>query len=200
MNVLSCRPEEISKWWEKLQKYERAQEAGGLRKLLHRKRPRLPSQESVFQNPRYLEFLQFYFKIATSLGAFQELGLIYFELMKDSMFGESKIQGFEDDLKEPVKPKIFSKSWFKSLLRRKKVDTEAKIETGDNVRVPDMSKIDEAEAGKAVSEAAYEPISFSGDNEVTAVEETEVIKKGADVEAVVEKGRVGEMIVERLLG
>jgi len=179
------RPEEISKWWQKLQKYEKAQEAGGLRKLLHRKRPKLPSQESVFQNPRYLEFLQFYFKIATSLGAFQELGLIYFELMKDSMFGESKIQGFEDDLKEPVKAKIFSKSWFKSLLRKKKkADDEevAKIETGDNVRVPDMSKIDEVQPGRAASEGAYEPISFSSDNKTTAAEEVAVVKEEAEVE------------------
>ena len=137
----------------------------------------------MFQNPRYLEFLQFYFKIATSLGAFQELGLIYFELMKDSMFGESKIQGFEDDLKEPVKLKIFSKDWFKSIFKRKKPKDKdekagpSKIETGENVRVPDMSKIDEAAPGQAGSEGAYEPISFPGTDNLDAEPEKVEVEK-----------------------
>merc|ERR1712173_65875 len=75
-----------------------------------RKKPKLPPQESVFQNPRYMEFLQFHFKIATGLGAFQELGLIYFELMKDGLF---------KDTTTPIvskKTKVFSKDWFKSLM------------------------------------------------------------------------------------
>merc|ERR1719397_453504 len=79
---------------------------------------------------------------------------------------------------------IFSKSWFKSLLRKKKADDEevAKIETGDNVRVPDMSKIDEVQPGRAASEGAYEPISFSSDNKKTAAEEVAVVKEEAEVE------------------
>ena len=79
-------PEEITKWYQKLQKFEKRKGKGGVHSLMARKKPKMPSQENVFDNPRYMEFLQFYFKIATALGAFQELGLVYFELMKDGLF------------------------------------------------------------------------------------------------------------------
>jgi len=106
-------PEVFLSWHKNLLKYEKRVAKGGLYRLFSGKQPKLPEQEQIFQNPRYLEFLQFYFKIATSLGAFQELGLVYFELMKDAMFGEGKLDGFESDL-PPKKPKIFSREWFTS--------------------------------------------------------------------------------------
>ena len=112
MNI--TKPDKVSRWYEKLVKYERRKEKGGIHKYLAGKPPKLPSQEEVFQNPRYMEFLQFYFKIATSLGAFQEMGLIYFELMKDSMFGEGKLDGFEGDVAKKAKP--FSGEWLKRTL------------------------------------------------------------------------------------
>merc|ERR1712106_977226 len=108
-------PEEVLQWYKKLLKYENAKQKGGLRGLVAGKKPPLPPQEAVFQNPRYMEFLQFYFKVGTALGAFEELGLIYFELMKDSMFGENKVEGYENDI--PKKVKIFSKDWLKSKLQ-----------------------------------------------------------------------------------
>ncbi len=39
-----------------------------------------PTKEEVFSNPRFTGFCYLYFKIATSLGAFQELGRIYFQV------------------------------------------------------------------------------------------------------------------------
>merc|ERR1711892_1010703 len=107
MNITN--PEEIMKWYKKLEKYDRMKAKGGVYAFWAGKKPKLPPQESVFQNPRYMEFLQFYFKIATALGAFQELGLIYFELMKDGLF---------KDTTSPVveKPKIFTKPWFKNMM------------------------------------------------------------------------------------
>ena len=105
-------PGKLLKWYRKLRKYEKRKEKGGLYKMMAGKPPVLPAEEEVFQNPRYMEFLQFYFKIGTSLGAFQEMGLIYFELMKDSMFGESKLDGYENDIVK--KPKLFSPEWLRS--------------------------------------------------------------------------------------
>ena len=140
MNI--TKPDKVSRWYEKLVKYERRKEKGGIHKYLAGKPPKLPSQEEVFQNPRYMEFLQFYFKIATSLGAFQEMGLIYFELMKDSMFGEGKLDGFEGDVAKKVKP--FSGEWLKRTLfgctNSQNPDTDVytkkdEEETGNNIKV-----------------------------------------------------------------
>ena len=105
----------VLNWHKKLLRHEKRKAKGGLYRLFAGQPPKLPPQDQVFQNPRYLEFLQFYFKIATSLGAFEELGLIYFELMKDAMFGEGKLDGFESDL-PPKKAKIFSQEWFRTVL------------------------------------------------------------------------------------
>ena len=79
-------PRDLTKWHEKMEKFDKMKEKGGIHSLLARKKPKMPSQEKIFDNPRYMEFLEFYFKIATALGAFQELGLVYFELMKDGLF------------------------------------------------------------------------------------------------------------------
>merc|ERR1711892_866557 len=73
-----------------------------------------------------LEFLQFYFKIATALGAFQELGLIYFELMKDGLF--------KDTTKPmPQNPKAFTKPWFKNLMSCVKGEPESEDEEEDEL-------------------------------------------------------------------
>ena len=37
---------------------------------------------------RFIGFCHLYFKIATALGGFQELGRMYFNIMRDSMFAE----------------------------------------------------------------------------------------------------------------
>ena len=37
---------------------------------------------------RFIGFCHLYFKIATALGGFQELGRMYFDIMRDSMFAE----------------------------------------------------------------------------------------------------------------
>ena len=84
LNITS--PRDVTRWHDKLEKFERMKGKGGIHSLMAGKKPKMPSQENVFDNPRYMEFLQFYFKIATALGAFQELGLVYFELMKDGLF------------------------------------------------------------------------------------------------------------------
>ncbi|CAM6053922.1 unnamed protein product [Sphagnum tenellum] len=49
-----------------------------------------PEMEEVFSSPRFTGFCLLYFRIATSLGAFQELGSIYFDIMKDSVFDRKK--------------------------------------------------------------------------------------------------------------
>merc|ERR1711892_637776 len=119
-------PEEIMKWYKKLEKYDRMKAKGGVYAFWAGKKPKLPPQESVFQNPRYMEFLQFYFKIATALGAFQELGLIYFELMKDGLF--------KDTTKPmPQKPKAFTKPWFKNMMSCVKGEPESEDEEEDEL-------------------------------------------------------------------
>merc|ERR1711892_860325 len=124
MNITN--PEEIMKWYKKLEKYDRMKAKGGVYAFWAGKKPKLPPQESVFQNPRYMEFLQFYFKIATALGAFQELGLIYFELMKDGLF--------KDTTKPmPQKPKAFTKPWFKNLMSCVKGEPESEDEEEDEL-------------------------------------------------------------------
>ena len=102
-------PEKVMAWYKKLTKYEKKVEKGGIHKLLARKPPKLPVQDDVFVNPRYMYFLQFYFKIATTLGAFQEMGLVYFELMKNEMFKD----GLKMKSIVKPKPKAFTADWFK---------------------------------------------------------------------------------------
>ena len=60
-----------------------------------------PQYEEVFTSPRFAGFCHLYFKIATALGAFQELGGIYFEVMKDTMFEEGKVDDFDSDVDVP---------------------------------------------------------------------------------------------------
>ena len=161
-------PEEIMKWYRKLVKYEKMKAKGGVYAFFARKKPKLPPQESVFQNPRYMEFLQFYFKIATALGAFQELGLIYFELMKDGLFKNTTKP-------PPAKPKLFSKPWFKNLMSLScvKVPEEADDEDDedfsenndaefckptDEVNSGETEKLEIVEEAIEAKENLYEPI------------------------------------------
>ena len=60
----------------------------------------MPEYNEVFTSPRFAGFCHLYFKIATALGAFQELGSIYFEVMKDRMF-EADIDDFDSDVDIP---------------------------------------------------------------------------------------------------
>ena len=39
---------------------------------------------------RFVGFCHLYFKIATSLGGFQELGRMYFDIMRNSMFDDDR--------------------------------------------------------------------------------------------------------------
>merc|ERR1712106_935303 len=182
MNITN--PEEIMKWYKKLEKYDRMKAKGGVYAFWAGKKPKLPPQESVFQNPRYMEFLQFYFKIATGLGAFQELGLIYFELMKDGLF--------KDTTKPmPQKPKAFTKPWFKNMMNiscvsgEKESDNEEEDELIEKeedskpekleVAVEEaVSSIKPEDAEVEVQENLYEPIAEKEEEIKEEVIEAEV--------------------------
>ena len=60
-----------------------------------------PEYNEVFTSPRFAGFCHLYFKIATALGAFQELGKIYFDVMKDSMFDKNPEDDFDSDVDSP---------------------------------------------------------------------------------------------------
>ena len=129
----------MSTWYSSLRKYETRLEKGGIHKFFAGKAPKLPSPDDVFANSRYMEFLQFYFKIATSLGAFQEMGLIYFELMKDEMFAPKKAG---EDLVTVHQPKLFTMAWFKSLFVGCIKPTETSEEIEATVQVKSSSPVD----------------------------------------------------------
>merc|ERR1712106_97035 len=182
MNITN--PEEIMKWYTWVEKYDRMKAKGGVYALLARKKPKLPPQDKVFQNPRYMEFLQFYFKIATALGAFQELGLIYFELMKDGLF---------KDTTSPIveKPKVFTKLWFKDMMNiscvsgEKESDNEEEDELIENEEKSKPEKLEVAveeavssikteDAEVEVQENLYEPIAEKEEEIKEEVIEAEV--------------------------
>ena len=56
------------------------------------KKVEMPDIADVFGDTaggqRFIGFCHLYFKIATALGGFQELGRMYFDIMRDSMFAE----------------------------------------------------------------------------------------------------------------
>lgn len=56
-----------------------------------------PEENEVFSSPRFPGFCRLYFNIATALGAFQEMGQIYFNEMKDSMFDQDKLDDHDSD-------------------------------------------------------------------------------------------------------
>ena len=151
MNI--TKPQEMMTWYEKILKYDKMKENGGIQALLAGKKPKMPAQEDVFDNPRYMEFLQFYFKIATAMGAFQELGLVYFELMKDGLFKDTTTPMVKK------KTKMFSKDWFKKLLTFS-CFTPEKTELEDFL---DKEEDDEAEAKAG---------EYNIELQVAAVEET----------------------------
>lgn len=78
--------------------------------------PKLPPQQFIFQSPRFVEFVHLYFKVATSLGGFQEMAKIYFEVMRDAMFDDDKDKDelIEEDEESVVIIERFSKDWWKS--------------------------------------------------------------------------------------
>ncbi len=100
---------------KKLLKWHKESEMNKRRRF--KKRVTKPDYDEVFQSPRFAGFCHLYFKIATSLGAFQvhrftenfdfginfnfqELGKIYFDIMKDAMF-EEKRDDYDSDADAP---------------------------------------------------------------------------------------------------
>ena len=164
------QPDKVLKWYKKLKKYEKRKEKGGIHKLMAGKPPKMPKEEEVFQNPRYMEFLQFYFKIATSLGAFQEMGLIYFELMKDEMFGEGKKYEFDSDNVKKAKP--FSSGWFKNVVLG---CTRSQEPSGDEYEKTDKAE-EIKEAAKEVALKVDEDIIYADEEETRPHPNTEADK------------------------
>lgn len=62
------------------------------------KRPEvMPEYGEVFSSPRFTAFCALYFSIANALGAFQELGKIYFDVMRENMFAVDKLEDHDSD-------------------------------------------------------------------------------------------------------
>ena len=57
----------------------------------------MPEYSEVFSSPRFTAFCALYFSIANALGAFQELGQIYFDVMKENMFAVDKLEDGDSD-------------------------------------------------------------------------------------------------------
>ena len=93
------QPDKLLTWHKETERNKRRR----FKKTVHK-----PEYEEVFTSPRFAGFCHLYFKIATAMGAFQELGKIYFDVMKDSMFvsSEHKIQDFDSDVDE-ADPDVF---------------------------------------------------------------------------------------------
>lgn len=68
-----------------------------------KKKVERPDEMEVFQSPRFAGFCHLYFRIATAVGAFQEMGRIYFDIMRDSMFDDQdkKLDTYDSDVDEP---------------------------------------------------------------------------------------------------
>ena len=62
-----------------------------------------PDPEDVFPSARFSGFCHLYFRIATAMEAFQEMGRIYFDIMRDSMFEDSnkKMDTYDSDVDDP---------------------------------------------------------------------------------------------------
>ena len=62
-----------------------------------------PDPEDVFPSARFSGFCHLYFRIATAVEAFQEMGRIYFDIMRDSMFENSneKMDTHDSDVDDP---------------------------------------------------------------------------------------------------
>jgi len=73
-----------------------------------KKKVEMPDIADVFGDTaggqRFIGFCHLYFKIATALGGFQELGRMYFDIMRDSMFaeeGRKPLDDYDSDVDEP---------------------------------------------------------------------------------------------------
>lgn len=80
---------------EKLLKWHKETEKNKRRRF--KKQAEKPEMVEVLSSPRFTGFCHLYFKIATALGAFQELGSIYFETMKENMFQVEKLDVYDSD-------------------------------------------------------------------------------------------------------
>ena len=63
----------------------------------------------VFPSARFAGFCHLYFRIATAVEAFQEMGRIYFNIMRDSMFEDpnKRMDRFDSDVDEPDPDPIY---------------------------------------------------------------------------------------------
>lgn len=92
---------------EKLLKWHKETVRNRTRRFL--KTVEKPNYEDVFGDAaggqRFVGFCHLYFKIATALGGFQELGRMYFDIMRNSMFdddrGNKPLDDFDSDVDEP---------------------------------------------------------------------------------------------------
>ena len=149
-------PEALRKWYRDLQRHEERTARGGLHRLLARIMPRakMPPQDAVFQNPRYVEFLQFYFKVGTVLGAFQEMGKIYFELMRDAMFGEETRDEMDEaeerEEEEKKERKLRGKDWLKFFIcgAKRGKDKEERAEVKSDLKQDTATKKENGEASE----------------------------------------------------
>ncbi len=83
--------EKLLKWHKETQKNKRRR---------FKKEVLKPQQTEILSSPRFTGFCHLYFRIATALGAFQELGSIYFETMKENMFEVDKLDDYDSDLED----------------------------------------------------------------------------------------------------
>ncbi|XP_059096049.1 uncharacterized protein LOC131890667 [Tigriopus californicus] len=81
-------PDKLHKWHKETLKNTRRRFKKGVVK---------PNESEVFSSSRFPGFCRLYFNIATALGAFQEMGQIYFNEMKDSMFDQDKLDNHDSD-------------------------------------------------------------------------------------------------------
>lgn len=84
-------PNKLLKWHKETMKNRRRR---------FKKKVEKPEILEVLSSPRFTGFCHLYFNIATSLGAFQEMGRIYFEIMKDAMFAVEKLDDYDSDEEE----------------------------------------------------------------------------------------------------
>eukprot|EP00096_Caligus_rogercresseyi_P007282 TRINITY_DN250_c0_g4_i1.p1 TRINITY_DN250_c0_g4~~TRINITY_DN250_c0_g4_i1.p1 ORF type:complete len:526 (-),score=116.81 TRINITY_DN250_c0_g4_i1:519-2096(-) len=88
-------PKKLTTWYKTLQLNEKK----GYNRFAEE-----PLAENVFSSERFPNFCHLYFKIATVLGGFQELGKIFFDVMKDSMFDEGGKGPDSDDEEDDESP------------------------------------------------------------------------------------------------
>lgn len=87
-------PEKLLKWHKETVRNQRRR---------FKKRVQRPDLLHVVPSQRFPSFCHLYFRIATRVGAFQEMGRIYFSLVKDGMFEdpEKRLDLHDSDVDDP---------------------------------------------------------------------------------------------------